>query len=32
MTCQSDFTLPADLLEQIIAESFEALPELIQPE
>ena len=30
MTYHSDFTLPADLLEQIAAEGFEALPELIR--
>lgn len=30
MTYHSDFTLPAELLEQIAAEGFEALPELIR--
>jgi putative transposase len=30
MTYQSDFTLPSELLEQIAAEGFEVLPELIR--
>jgi hypothetical protein len=32
MTYHSDFTVPAELLEQITAEGFEALPELIRPD
>ena len=30
MTCQNDFTLPSELLEQIVSERFEVLPERIR--
>ena len=30
MTCQKDFTLPAELLEQIASEGLDFLPELVR--
>lgn len=30
MTCQPDFTLPAELLEQIASQGFDFIPELVR--